>query len=105
MARRPWVMLRAGRRVMAWLKRKEASVMSPSIAGEGMVGDPGIEPGMGLPGGVTVRCRTLQLVARREAGDSRGGRGRQGGKRREIPLASGAVRGTWMGDVAKGICG
>ena len=27
-----------------------------------MVGDPGIEPGMGLPGGVTVRCRTLQLV-------------------------------------------
>ncbi len=30
-----------------------------------MVGDPGIEPGMGLPGGVTVRCRTLQLVARR----------------------------------------
>ncbi|SEJ65743.1 Site-specific DNA recombinase [Pseudooceanicola nitratireducens] len=30
----------------------------------GMVGDPGIEPGMGLPGGVTVRCRTLQLVAR-----------------------------------------
>ena len=31
-----------------------------------MVGDPGIEPGMGLPGGVTVRCRTLQHVARRE---------------------------------------
>lgn len=30
-----------------------------------MVGDPGIEPGMGLPGGVTVRCRTLQHVARR----------------------------------------
>ena len=29
-----------------------------------MVGDPGIEPGVGLPGGVTVRCRTLQLVAR-----------------------------------------
>ncbi len=29
-----------------------------------VVGDPGIEPGMGLPGGVTVRCRTLQLVAR-----------------------------------------
>ncbi len=28
-----------------------------------MVGDPGIEPGMGLPGGVTVRCRTLQHVA------------------------------------------
>jgi len=28
-----------------------------------VVGDPGIEPGMGLPGGVTVRCRTLQLVA------------------------------------------
>ncbi len=29
-----------------------------------MVGDPGIEPGVGLPGGVTVRCRTLQPVAR-----------------------------------------
>ena len=29
-----------------------------------MVGDPGIEPGVGLPGGVTVRCRTLQHVAR-----------------------------------------
>ena len=29
------------------------------------MGDPGIEPGMGLPGGVTVRCRTLQHVARR----------------------------------------
>ncbi len=28
-----------------------------------MVGDPGIEPGVGLPGGVTVRCRTLQPVA------------------------------------------
>ena len=27
------------------------------------MGDPGIEPGMGHPGGVTVRCRTLQLVA------------------------------------------
>ena len=32
-----------------------------------LVGDPGIEPGMGLPGGVTVRCRTLQLVARKRA--------------------------------------
>ncbi len=31
------------------------------------MGDPGIEPGMGLPGGVTVRCRTLQHVARRRA--------------------------------------
>lgn len=29
-----------------------------------LVGDPGIEPGMGLPGGVTVRCRTLQHVTR-----------------------------------------
>ena len=29
-----------------------------------VVGDPGIEPGVGLPGGVTVRCRTLQPVAR-----------------------------------------
>src|SRR5690606_30417781 len=28
-----------------------------------LVGDPGIEPGAGRPGGVTVRCRTLQLVA------------------------------------------
>jgi 23S rRNA (guanosine2251-2'-O)-methyltransferase len=28
-----------------------------------MVGDPGIEPGAGRPGGVTVPCRTLQLVA------------------------------------------
>ena len=27
------------------------------------MGDPGIEPGVGLPGGVTVRCRTLQPVA------------------------------------------
>jgi len=32
-----------------------------------MVGDPGIEPGVGLPGGVTVRCRTLQHVARRRS--------------------------------------
>ena len=69
----------------------------------GVVGDPGIEPGMGLPGGVTVRCRTLQLVARREAGDSRGGQGRQGGKRRENALASGAVRGTWMRGCDKGM--
>jgi len=30
---------------------------------QAVVGDPGIEPGMGLPGGVTVRCRTLQRVA------------------------------------------
>jgi hypothetical protein len=29
-----------------------------------MVGDPGIEPGVGHPGGVTVPCRTLQPVAR-----------------------------------------
>ena len=29
----------------------------------GMVGDPGIEPGMSHLGGVTVRCRTLQPVA------------------------------------------
>src|SRR6056297_234935 len=34
------------------------------VCREWVVGDPGIEPGMGLPGGVTVRCRTLQLVAR-----------------------------------------
>jgi 23S rRNA (guanosine2251-2'-O)-methyltransferase len=42
-----------------------------------MVGDPGIEPGMGLPGGVTVRCRTLQHVARRDGLDSRAPFGRQ----------------------------
>jgi 23S rRNA (guanosine2251-2'-O)-methyltransferase len=47
------------------------------------VGDPGIEPGVGLPGGVTVRCRTLQLVARgrrrslRRAGWIPGGPARQ----------------------------
>jgi len=32
-----------------------------------MVGDPGIEPGVGHPGGVTVPCRTLQPVARYNA--------------------------------------
>ena len=32
-----------------------------------LVGDPGIEPGVGLPGGVTVRCRTLQHVAPKHA--------------------------------------
>ena len=37
-------------------------VRSPDEPRE-MVGDPGIEPGMGFPGGVTVRCRTLQHVA------------------------------------------
>jgi hypothetical protein len=39
-------------------------VMQPKslIYGE-MVGDPGIEPGVGLPGGVTVRCLTLKHVA------------------------------------------
>jgi len=36
-----------------------------------MVGDPGIEPGVGRPGGVTVRCRTLQPVARSAIGKSR----------------------------------
>ncbi len=41
-------------------------IMQPkSLVSREMVGDPGIEPGMGLPGGVTVRCRTLQHVARR----------------------------------------
>ena len=39
-----------------------------SLVSGGMVGDPGIEPGMGLPGGVTVRCRPLQLVARQGGG-------------------------------------
>ena len=38
----------------------DAGAISPD---ELLVGDPGIEPGMGLPGGVTVRCRTLQHVA------------------------------------------
>ena len=33
-----------------------------------MVGDPGIEPGMSLLGGVTVRCRTLQHVAQQGGG-------------------------------------
>ncbi|ATG49599.1 hypothetical protein CEW89_19715 [Celeribacter ethanolicus] len=33
------------------------------IGGGEVVGDPGIEPGMSLLGGVTVRCRTLQPVA------------------------------------------
>ena len=48
------------------------------------MGDPGIEPGVGRPGGVTVRCRTLQLVAHRVrpegvtgVGDTRGAGGRQ----------------------------
>lgn len=60
-----------------------------SFREKGMVGDPGIEPGMGLPGGVTVRCRTLQHVARRDAVDNRGGLGRQ----LQISVASG----TWQG--------
>ncbi|AHM04631.1 23S rRNA (guanosine-2'-O-) -methyltransferase rlmB [Roseibacterium elongatum DSM 19469] len=42
-----------------------------------VVGDPGIEPGMGLPGGVTVRCRTLQHVARRDGLDNGALGGRQ----------------------------
>ena len=47
-----------------------------------VVGDPGIEPGVGFPGGVTVHCRTLQLVARR------GGEilGAGGGVKTENPL-------------------
>lgn len=57
-----------------------------------MVGDPGIEPGMGLPGGVTVRCRTLQLVARRWAGNSGRGGGRQGSKMRETGDCGGRAR-------------
>lgn len=57
-----------------------------------MVGDPGIEPGVGRPGGVTVRCRTLQLVAHRVkpegitvAGDSGGAGGRQQEKPGDSP--------------------
>ena len=38
--------------------------MSPKhLIWKGLVGDPGIEPGAGFPGGVTVHCRTLQRVA------------------------------------------
>lgn len=50
---------------------------------EKVVGDPGIEPGMSLLGGVTVRCRTLQPVAHEGhmtlcgAGDTKDRRGRQ----------------------------
>ncbi len=40
-----------------------ATIPPKFIKEGGMVGDPGIEPGVGLPGGVTVRCRTLQHVA------------------------------------------
>ncbi len=36
-----------------------------------MVGDPGIEPGVGHPGGVTVPCRTLQPVARYNVSEHR----------------------------------
>ena len=45
------------------------------------MGDPGIEPGVGLPGGVTVRCRTLQHVAltRGPAGPGRDARGIEAG--------------------------
>jgi|GEM_PF-5029950 len=47
-----------------------------------MVGDPGIEPGMGLPGGFTVRCRTLQRVALSEGVDTPG----SGARQQENPL-------------------
>jgi hypothetical protein len=67
------------------------SMQPKSLVLGGMVGDPGIEPGMGLPGGVTVRCRTLQHVARREAVDNRGGWGRQP----EICVALGLGKGAW----------
>ena len=43
-----------------------------------MVGDPGIEPGAGRPGGVTVRCRTLQRVAHSAAVINLGPLRRQG---------------------------
>ena len=43
-----------------------------------MVGDPGIEPGVGRPGGVTVRCRTLQLVAHWGRDVAKGERGVKG---------------------------
>jgi len=59
-----------------------------------VVGDPGIEPGMGLPGGVTVRCRTLQHVARGPAlGPARRRiyAGGSGSSRRNSPL-TGLVR-------------
>ena len=57
-----------------------------------MVGDPGIEPGMGLPGGVTVRCRTLQHVARRGGWDRRGVGRRQWEKRGALVLCAGGLR-------------
>jgi len=56
------------------MRRAEGAAKSPAGGSQAdkkrfhfkiMVGDPGIEPGMGRPGGVTVPCRTLQLVARR----------------------------------------
>lgn len=49
-----------------------------------MVGDPGIEPGMSLLGGVTVRCRTLQHVARRKRGNTQAIGGRQGKNPRKV---------------------
>src|SRR5690606_2638234 len=51
------------------------------VRGPGMVGDPGIEPGMSLLGGVTVRCRTLQHVAHWRGEYAR----RQGASRTKIP--------------------
>ncbi len=48
-----------------------------------MVGDPGIEPGVGLPGGVTVRCLTLKHVAHCCGVDTEAGEARQESKTSE----------------------
>ncbi len=67
-----------------------------------MVGDPGIEPGVGLPGGVTVRCRTLQLVARRWAGNIEGAGGRQGLSHQEIARLGVLMQGRILGRMKGG---
>ena len=51
-----------------------------------MVGDPGIEPGTGRPGRVTVSCRTLQRVAHSRGVDKELPPERQGGKAGATPL-------------------
>ena len=58
---------------MAKIRRVKTDVLYPgaaraeepsdTLALSGLVGDPGIEPGMSRLGGVTVRCRTLQHIA------------------------------------------
>jgi 23S rRNA (guanosine2251-2'-O)-methyltransferase len=81
----PGICCSSSRRRHERRSRPVAALVRASFQGE-MVGDPGIEPGMGLPGGVTVRCRTLQHVARREGVDSPAPMGRQ----QENPALPGA---------------